>query len=224
MLLRPFAAIREEAAALKGGQGALDALMPVLRTPADLARIPDDRWLAEFTRCVFQAGFSWSVVDAKWPAFEAAFEGFDPRRWQHMDDDDLDRLLADRGLIRNGAKLRSVGRNAALLAALATEYGTAAQAFAEWPQGDFIGLLDLLKRRGDRLGGNTGMLALRRMGRDGFMLSPDVVSALVREGVIDGPPSSKSAMRAIQAAFDTWAAESGLPFAHISRTLSASVG
>lgn len=66
-------------------------------------------------------------------------------------------------------------------------------------------------------------MAMRFMGRDGWVLSQDVVKALAGAGVIDGPTTSKTAQRAIQKAFNGWAEESGAPFAHISRTLALSV-
>jgi len=211
------------AAARKGGEAALTALLPAVKTAAELAAIPDDRWLSTISRCVFQAGFSWSVVEKKWPGFEEAFWGFDPGRCRMMSDEDLDELLKDRRIIRNGAKVAAVRNNAALLVDLAREHGAAASVFATWPADDYIGLLDMLKARGDRLGGNAGMMAMRFMGRDGWVASLDMVKALVREGVINGAPETKTARRAIQAAFSAWAAESGAPFAHISRILAMSV-
>ncbi|MDO8296983.1 MAG: DNA-3-methyladenine glycosylase I [Caulobacter sp.] len=220
---RPFADIRAQAAARKGGEAALAALLPAVRTADELAAIPDDRWLAMMSRCVFQAGFSWKVVETKWPGFEAAFWGFDPNRCRMMSDEDLDALLKDRRIIRNGGKVVSVRNNAALLVDLAAEHGSAAAVFARWPADDFVGLLDLLKTRGDRLGGGAGMMALRFMGRDGWVTSPDMVKALTREGVIDGAPDTKKARKAIQAAFSQWAAEEGTPLAHISRILAMSV-
>lgn len=223
MALRPFADIRARAADRKGGEAALAALMPVVKTAAELAAIPDDRWLSTISRCVFQAGFSWTVVEKKWPGFEAAFWGFEPNRCRMMSDEDLDTLLKDKRIIRNGAKVVSVRINAAMLVDLAAERGSAASVFATWPADDYIGLLDLLKTRGDRLGGNAGMMAMRFMGRDGWVTSLDMVKALVREGVIDGAPNTKKARKAIQAAFSQWAAESGAPFAHISRILAMSV-
>lgn len=221
--MRTFAEIRARAADRKGGEAALIALLPAVKTPAELAAIPDDRWLSTISRCVFQAGFSWSVVEKKWPGFEDAFWGFEPSRCRMMSDEDLDTLLRDRRIIRNGAKVASVRANAALLVELAAEHGSAASVFAAWPADDYIGLLDLLKVRGDRLGGNAGMMAMRFMGRDGWVTSLDMVKALVREGVIDGAPETKKARKAIQAAFSQWAAESGAPLAHISRILAMSV-
>lgn len=223
MVLTPFAEIRARAAARKGGEAALAALLPAIKSADDLAAIPDDRWLSMLSRCVFQAGFSWAVVEKKWPGTEAAFWGFSPARCRAMADEEFDALLRDGRIIRNGAKVRAVQNNAAFLMELAAGRGSAATVFARWPADDYVGLLDLLKTRGDRLGGGAGMMAMRFMGRDGWVTSPDMVKALTREGVIDGAPDTKKARKAIQAAFSQWSAEAGTPFAHISRILAMSV-
>lgn len=221
--MQSFAKIRARAAARHGGEAALAALMPAVKSAAELAAIPDDRWLSQLSKCVFQAGFSWTVVDKKWPGTEDAFWGFELARCRAMSDEEFDALLKDGRIIRNGAKVRSVANNAAMLMDLAAEHDSAARVFAEWPAEDYVGLLDLLKTRGDRLGGNAGMVAMRFMGRDGWVTSQDMVKALIVEGVLDGPPGSKRSMKAIQAAFNAWAAESGASFAAISRTLAMSV-
>ena len=85
-------------------------------------------------------------------------------------------------------------------------------------------MLELLKKRGSRLGGNTGAYALRFLKIDGFIPSRDVVARLIAEGVIDKTPTSKSAMRKVQDAFDTWRAESGKSLIEISRVLALSIG
>lgn len=223
MALRSFAEIRARAAARKGGGATLAALLPAIKSADELAAIPDDRWLSMLSRCVFQAGFSWSVVEKKWPGTEEAFWNFSSARCRAMSDEAFDALLRDSRIIRNGAKVRAVQNNAAFLMELAAEHGSAAAVFARWPADDYVGLLDLLKTRGDRLGGGAGMMAMRFMGRDGWVTSPDMVKALIREDVIDGAPDTKKARKAIQAAFSAWSAEDGTPFAHISRVLAMSV-
>src|SRR5579862_8319867 len=65
----------------------------------------DDRFLAGMTKAVFSAGFSWDVIEKKWPAFEEAFDTFDPHRVAFYGDDDVGRLLKDTRIVRNGAKI-----------------------------------------------------------------------------------------------------------------------
>jgi len=220
---RSFDALFALAAARKGGAEAFEKTLPTPKTPAELAAIPDHRWLATMTRAVFQAGFSWKVIETKWPGFETAFWGFDPGRCSMMSDDDLDALLKDKGIVRNGAKIRSVANNATFLCDLAAEHGTAANAFANWPATDYVGLLTLLKKRAAWLGGTSGQYFLRTMGVDSFVLSRDVVRALIREGVVDREPTSQRDLAKVQATFDHWRAESGRPMAQISRTLACSI-
>lgn len=219
-----FTDIWKRASQLKGGDAALEKLMPIVKSPKALRKIPDDRWLSEMTKRIFQAGFSWTVIDNKWAGFEAAFWGFDPGRVAMMSDDDLDGLLADTRIVRNGQKISAVQGNAVFLCDLVREHGGAAAFFADWPDGDFIGMLELLKNRGKRLGGKTGALFLRAMGKDAFILTDDVCAALIRAGVVDRKPTSKPALAAVQQAFGDWAVESGRPMAHVSRTLAASIG
>jgi len=221
--MRRFDEIYTIAADRKGGPDSLEAMLETPLGPDALACIPDDRWLAAMARGVFQAGFSWKVIDAKWPGFEEAFEGFQPGRVLFMADEGLDRWLSNKAIVRNGQKIKSVVDNAAFLVDLATEHGSAARFFADWPDDDYIGLLELMKKRGSRLGGATGQYMLRQMGKSSFVLSQDVVGRLIAEGVIDKRPTSKREMAAIQAAFNEWAAQSGRSLTEISRVLAMSL-
>lgn len=219
--------IYDRAAEFHGGADALEALLPKPLAPDALKAISDDRWLAEMTKRVFRAGFSWQVIDAKWPNFEAAFEGFDPHKNAIKSDDDLSALLKDKGIVRNWEKIKSVRSNAMLILELAKDSGSAGAFFADWPDDDVIGLWEVLKKRGNRLGGTSGSYVLRGMGRDTFIFSPDVLKALAGQGIIDNAnkaPTSKTALRAVQDAFNTWHAESGRSLSEISRTLACSVG
>jgi len=222
--VRSVDGLMDLAVSFKGSTDAVEELMPDLKTAEEIKKVPEDRILAAMTRSVFQAGFSWKVIHNKWSGFEEAFEGFVPVRWKFMSDDDLDSLVSDKRIVRNGQKILSVRENAILVCDLEDEYGSAAACIADWPLEDFTGLLELLKKRGSRLGGMTGQYFLRSLGRDGWCLSRDVVEALIREGVIDKAPTSKTAQGQVQAAFNTWSSESGRPFAHISRLLALSVG
>ncbi len=222
--MRSFEEIHAIAAARQGGEKALEAALEKPKSPSELAALPDDRWLSCMTRCIFQAGFNWKVVENMWPGFEEAFWGFDPVRCTMLSEADFDRLVSDRRIVRNGAKIQAVQRNAAFVTELASEYGCAGKAFGSWPASDYVGLLALLKKRGARLGGNSGPYFLRFMGVDSFILSRDVVARLIAEGVIDKAPSSQKAMAAVQDAFNVWRSESSRSLMEISRVLAMSIG
>ena len=61
------------------------------------------------------------------------------------------------------------------------------------------------------------------MGKDCFILSRSVVSALNRAGVIDGAATSKRAQKAVQAAFNDWHATTGESYTRLSRIRAMSV-
>jgi DNA-3-methyladenine glycosylase I len=60
----------------------------------------------------FQSGLSWLVILRKRPAFRAAFAGFDAEAVAGFDDADVERLLADPGIVRNRAKIVAAVANA----------------------------------------------------------------------------------------------------------------
>lgn len=70
-----FSTTRQRAEQHKDGAQGLAALLPKVATAAELSATGDDRYLA---RCINQAGFSWKVIDNKWPEFEEGFHRFDP--------------------------------------------------------------------------------------------------------------------------------------------------
>jgi len=212
------------AAQRKGGETALEALLEPGKSPEQLSAITDDRWLSQMTKCVFQAGFNWKVVEAMWPGFEQVFHDFDVGRCSMLNDDDVARLINDKRIVRHGTKIRSVQQNAVFIENLGQHYGSAGKAFGQWPNDDFTGLLALMKKQGARLGGNTGQYFLRFMGVDGFILSRDVVARLIHENVIDKMPASKKSMAQVQAAFNQWHRESGRSLTDISRILAMSIG
>jgi 3-methyladenine DNA glycosylase Tag len=223
--MTPFKTIRARAEKRKGGPKQLDKLLPPRPDASVLAKLPDDRALAEMTRRVFSAGFAWSVIETKWPGFEKAFLGFRPAKLSFQPDDFWHALLNDKGIVRNGAKIMSVRENAQFIQEIAGEYGSFGKFLAKWPSSDEAGLLELLAKRGSRLGGNTGQMLLRFLGWDGFVTSKDVVACLREAGLdIAEEVKSKSDLARVQAQFNAWAKETGLPYTHLSRICALSVG
>ena len=59
-----------------------------------------------------QAGLSWTTILRKMDTYRAAYRGFDPAVVAGFDDRDVERLLADEGIVRNRAKVAASIRNA----------------------------------------------------------------------------------------------------------------
>ena len=220
-----FKTVRARAEKRKGGAKALARLLPSKPNPIALHKLRDDRVLSEMTKRVFSAGFAWSVIEAKWPGFEEAFFGFEPGRLTLQPDGFWDGLTSDVRIVRNGAKIMSVRHNASFLQKVAKEHGSFGKLLAKWPASDEIGLLELLAKRGSRLGGNTGQMMLRFLGWDGFVLSKDVVACLRDAGLdIAAEVNSKRDLAKVQAQFNAWAEATGLPYVHLSRICALSIG
>ena len=193
------------------------------RRRQELRAIPDDRYLSQMSLRIFRAGLKHSLVDAKWPAFEEVFYGFDPRRVRAMPDEALDALLGDPRLIRHGGKIRAVRDNAAAMLDIAASHGGFGAWLADWPVADIVGLWEALARRFSQMGGNSGPTFLRMVGKDSFILSPSVVAALKHWGVAAAAPKNRRDRAAVQARFNAWAAETGRPLCQLSMILACSV-
>ncbi len=221
----PFKRIRERAAKRKGGEKVLASLLPKKRNNRDLAKLGDDRVLAEMARRVFSAGFVWRVIDQKWPGFEDAFLGFNPKRLLFQPAEFWHDLASDKRIVRNPQKIKSVRENAKFVSDIAADHGSFGKFLATWPADDQIGLMEVLAKRGSRLGGNTCQYLLRFLGRDSFILTNDLMLCLRDSGVpISEKGTSKKDLRAAQAQLNDWAKETGLPLTHISRICSMSIG
>lgn len=223
--MQKFKTIHDRALKRKGGEKQLGRFLPKVASTRTLLKVPDDRWLSEMSRCVFQAGFVWRVVNQKWPDFEKVFFGFAPEKLVLLSPEQIENIGKNPAIIRNMQKIISVQKNAQMVLDQSKEHGDFAHLITQWPAGDQIGLFKHLKQRGNRLGGATGPRALRNLGFDTFLLSGDVVKTLQQAGVeIANEPTSQRDLRAVQAAFNQWHQESGLPYTHISRIAACSVG
>ena len=81
--------------------------------------VRDDRGMYE-RLCLeaFQSGLSWLTILRKREGFRAAFAGFEPARVAAFGDEDVARLMADAGIVRNRAKIDAAIANAEVVAAM----------------------------------------------------------------------------------------------------------
>lgn len=123
----------------------------------------------------FQAGLSWITILRKRPRFREAFAGFDPEAVAQFDADDIARLMADAGIVRNRAKIEATISNAGLVLEMAVgELDELIWSFAPAPAAsrprsfadvpavtpESTALSKALRKRGFRFVGPTTMYAL----------------------------------------------------------------
>lgn len=223
--MQSFEEIYQRALTRKGSEEQLQAVLPTLLEPSAAMKLGGDRFLAEMTRCIFQAGFVWRVINQKWQGFEDAFFQFDPFKMLLLSPDHIERLSQDTRIVRNMQKIVSVPKNAQFIIDIEKEHDSFARFVCNWPKDNLIELLQVFKKRGNRLGGMTGPRVLRNLGVDSFILTKDVVHCLQLAGVdIKDNPTSKSDLLKVQNAFNEWHNESSLALAHISSICAHSVG
>ena len=219
-----FESIYQHACERKGGEPEVAALLPNVLGKRAIAATGNDRYLSEMTRCVFQAGFVWRVVNQKWDDFEDVFFGFPPEKIVMLSPEQLERFGQNKRIIRNMQKIVGVQHNAHFILDVSKEHGGFGKFIANWPSDKLIELFAYLKKHGSRLGGMTGQRVLRNMGKDTFVITGDVVRCLQRAGLdIKDNPGSKRELKLIQDTFNVWHEESGLAYSHISRICACSV-
>ncbi len=137
----------------------------------------DERGLFErLSLEAFQSGLSWRTILAKREAFRAGFADFDPDAVARFGAGDVERLLADEGIVRNRAKIEATLANARatvtlrdagepLDAVIRAHAPAPRDAPATWADvqpttPETVSLARELKRRGFRFVGPTTLYAL----------------------------------------------------------------
>lgn len=123
----------------------------------------------------FQSGLSWLTILRKRDSFRRAFDDFDPEIVAGYDASDVERLMADAGIVRNRAKVDATIANAAATLGLRAEGGLGAfiwsfqpaetprpVSFADVPTSspESVALAKALRKKGFRFVGPTTMFAL----------------------------------------------------------------
>lgn len=88
--------------------------------------VPDNDagYFEKMTQAVFQSGFSWQVIRNKWSNFQQAFDHFDVNTVARYTDADLERLVEDKGIVRNGRKIKATITNAGICRELIQAHGS----------------------------------------------------------------------------------------------------
>ncbi|MCH1919673.1 DNA-3-methyladenine glycosylase I [Shewanella sp. A3A] len=222
--LEKFDDIYARACERKGGEAQLESLLPQTLSSDEIMQYQDAELLSAMSMQVFQSGFVWKVVEAKWPAYQQAFFQFDPNKVMLLSPEQLQARASDPQLIRHLKKTQAIYDNALMIRDIMQDHGSLARYIALWPVEEIVGLWQALKQQGSRLGGNTGPYFLRKIGKDTFLLTEDIKGYLLAHKLVDASFSSKTGLTQVQAAFNQWQQSSGRTMAEISRIIACSVG
>jgi DNA-3-methyladenine glycosylase I len=94
----------------------------------------DDALFEKLTLEAFQSGLSWLTILRKRPAFRAAFDGFAIEVVARYGEAEVERLLADAGIVRNRAKIEAAIANARAAADLPDGLASLIWSFAPAPR------------------------------------------------------------------------------------------
>ena len=127
----------------------------------------DNAYFENMTRCVFQAGLTWKLISDRWSNFTKAFKDFNIEVVADYDEEDIERLLSDSGILRNRAKIEATIVNAIVFLKIKEEFGSFR---------DFMDSLDKsenykfvkkeLAKRFSRMGPKSAMVFLYSIGED----------------------------------------------------------
>ncbi len=221
--MESFESIYKTAVKRCDGVEEVEKSLPQPRTTREIKKLTDAFCLSNMSRRIFQAGLNRKIIDNKWPAFLEVFHEFDIDFNRMLSDEVQEELMKDGRIVRHWSKIQSVRHNAQTIYEFNEEQGGFVNTIAEWPTDNIVDLLDVLKKQFKQLGGASGSYFLRRIKKDSFLLTGDVIKALFYWGAIDEIPKNKKQLRHVQDCMNEWHAESKRPYSQISMILALSV-
>lgn len=84
----------------------------------------DSAYFEEMTKAVFRSGFSWEVIENKWPGFQEAFSDFDIETVAAYHERDFEQLVNDEGIVRNARKIQATIDNARAVQEVIENHGS----------------------------------------------------------------------------------------------------
>lgn len=129
---------------------------------------PDDNAHFEnMIRCVFQAGLTWKLISDRWPNFKKAFKDFNIEVVADFDEDDIERLLSDSGILRNRAKIEASLVNAMEFLKVKEEFGSFSNYMDTLDKSEnYKYVKKELSKRFSRMGPKSAMVFLYSIGED----------------------------------------------------------
>jgi 3-methyladenine DNA glycosylase Tag len=126
----------------------------------------DDGYFEQMSRSVFLAGLNWKVIDKKWPDIKRLFDNFAIDDVAQFNDEDIDRLLKDEGMIRSAKKITAVVANAQTMQKVEQEFGSFAKYLQAVKAKSEEALLKDLHKRFAFLGESTSLIFLFSVGEE----------------------------------------------------------
>jgi 3-methyladenine DNA glycosylase Tag len=84
----------------------------------------DEDYFEQLTKAVFQAGFSFKVVEQKWPDISEVFERFDFKKLAIWDEEKISSAIQNPKIIRNIKKIRGIVYNAQIFMEIVSDHGS----------------------------------------------------------------------------------------------------
>ena len=102
------------------------------------------------------------------------------------------------------AKIKAIWENAVFVLDISQQHQSFGNFLADWPEDDIVGLLLYLDKHGSRLGGRTRQYFASFCRQGYLLLTKDVVTVLLAEGIVEKEPTSQAALHNVQNPYHQW--------------------
>jgi DNA-3-methyladenine glycosylase I len=127
----------------------------------------DDTYFENMTHVIFQAGLSWKMITNKWLNFKRAFANFSIEKVAKFNDKDVERLMTDKGIIRNRQKISATINNAIQLQEIKKKHGSFQSYLDKLDKSDnYASVIKELGKQFERVGPSTARIFLYSVGEN----------------------------------------------------------
>ena len=125
----------------------------------------DDAYFENMTRVIFLAGLSWKMIEEKWPNFKKAFKNFSIDEVAKFNENNVNQLMSDAGIVRNRAKIIATIENAMQFQSIRKEHGSF-QSYLDRldKSNNYASVIKELGKKFNRLGPSSARIFLYSVG------------------------------------------------------------